>query len=118
MADRLESIDWQGVEGSLTAQGFAHLPQVLKTTECKELAALYEEPDRFRSRIDMTRFRFGKGEYQYFRYPLPPLVEELRHGLFPRLAPVANRWAGMLGTGTQFPDTLEELLERCREHGQ
>ena len=66
----------------------------------------------------MAQYRFGKGEYQYFRYPLPPLVEELRQRLYPRLAAVANTWAGLFQSDDRFPDTLDALLERCHERGQ
>jgi hypothetical protein len=107
-----------GLEDSLTSEGFARLGTMLTPDQCRELAALYDEPDHFRSRIDMARYRFGRGEYQYFRYPLPPLVEELRERLYPGLASVANRWAGMLGSEDRFPEKLEELLARCHERGQ
>ena len=114
----LETIDWDAVEASLTSAGFAVLPQVLTAAECELLAGLYDQPDRFRSRIDMSRYRFGKGEYQYFTYPLPPIVEELRRCIYPRLAPVANRWAELLRDDVRFPETLDALLERCHQQGQ
>ena len=117
-AKRLETVDWGRVEASLTEQGFAQLPQLLSRPECLDLAALYDRPELFRSRIDMTRFRFGKGEYQYFNYPLPPLVEELRQSLYPRLAPVANRWSELLGSPDHFPPLLQGLLDECRAKGQ
>jgi hypothetical protein len=66
----------------------------------------------------MTKYRFGRGEYQYFSYPLPPLVEDLRHALYSRLAGVANRWAEMFDSGDRFPETVSELLARCHEAGQ
>ena len=90
---------------SLTRQGFAELPQMLNAQECCELIGLYGQPDLFRSRVDMSQYRFGKGEYQYFRYPLPPLVERLRRELYPRLAPVANRWRSSSRTTIASPKT-------------
>ncbi|HEY2016157.1 MAG TPA: 2OG-Fe(II) oxygenase [Bryobacteraceae bacterium] len=117
-AERIDAVDWDAAAASLTDHGFAHLSQVLSAEECGKLIALYDRPELFRSRIDMAKFRFGKGEYQYFRYPLPPLVEALRQRLYPRLAPVANRWAGLLRNEGRFPETLDALLEQCHDSGQ
>ena len=110
-------IDWIAAEESLTTRGFATLPGVLSTQECEDLIALYSNPDLFRSRIDMARFRFGRGEYQYFCYPLPPLVDNLRNELYSRLAPIANSWAASLDTD-DFPPTLEGLTTFCHRRGQ
>ena len=90
---------------------------MLSERECEELIALYPKQDLFRSRIDMARFRFGRGEYQYFRYPLPPLIDNLRHELYSKLAPIANSWARLLNTD-DFPPTLAELTATCHQHGQ
>lgn len=84
--------NWDSIERALDAQGHAVLPGVLTPAQCETLAALYPRPDGFRSRIVMARHGFGRGEYKYFAYPLPPLLERLRHALYPRLAPIANRW--------------------------
>jgi hypothetical protein len=102
---------------SLTTRGFAQLPAVLTPAQCADLIALYSDPDRFRTRIDMQQYRFGRGEYQYFRYPLPPIVDHLRHSLYAALAPIANRWSDLLHT-PKFPDTLDALLEHCHARGQ
>jgi hypothetical protein len=111
-------IDWDQASSSLTDRGFAELPQILSAEECKDLVALYPRQELFRSRIDMAQYRFGKGQYQYFCYPLPPLIEELRQRLYPRLATVANTWAGLFQDDKQFPNTLNTLLDRCHEAGQ
>lgn len=97
---RLDRADWKVAAESLTARGFAPLPRLLFEEECASLIGAYEESDRFRSRIDMAQYRFGRGEYQYFGYPLPPVVKELREGLYTRLAPVANQWAELIGGRT------------------
>lgn len=110
-------IDWAAAEASLGLRGFATLPAILSVSECEELVALYPDPDLFRSRIDMARYRFGRGEYQYFRYPLPPLINALRHELYSKLAPIANSWAQLLRTDG-FPPTLAELTAICRQRGQ
>ncbi|MGH9453369.1 MAG: 2OG-Fe(II) oxygenase [Terriglobia bacterium] len=116
--ERLEKIDWENATASLTANGFAQLPRVLSRKECCDLIQIYERADRFRSRIDMERYRFGRGEYQYFSYPLPPLVEDLRQSLYPRLVNVANTWIELFQSGGLFPPSLDELLVRCHERGQ
>jgi hypothetical protein len=102
---------------SLTARGFAHIPALLTPSQCEDLIGLYPDGGMFRTRIDMQQYRFGRGEYQYFRYPLPPLVEALRGRLYTTLAPIANHWADLLGT-PKFPDSLDVLLEQCHEQGQ
>lgn len=117
-AEQLNQVDWNAAEASLTDHGYAALPRLLSSSECEMLASLYDQPELFRSRIDMTRYRFGRGEYQYFRYPLPPLVEEMRRALYGKLLPIAQTWVRLLGMQSRFPDTLGGLLEMCQEHGQ
>jgi hypothetical protein len=82
------------------------------------LVALYHQEECFRSRVDMRRFRFGEGEYKYFRYPLPPLIQALRETLYPPLATIANTWSHALSASREFPTTLVQLLALCRRHGQ
>jgi hypothetical protein len=78
-----------------------------------DLAASYAEDSPFRSRVVMARHGFGRGEYKYFRYPLPPLVAELRTLLYPRLAGIAGRWEQ-----TRYPREHGAYLERCHRAGQ
>jgi hypothetical protein len=118
---RIEGVAWRGVEASLDAQGFAPLPPLLTAGECRELAALYKNDARFRTRIQMERFRFGAGEYKYFAAPLPPIVQTLRTELYARLAPVANRWVVRLEpdtTNVRYPQTLDAFLAQCHKAGQ
>ncbi len=115
---RVSGIDWEKLAGELDATGYARLPGLLRPSECRELAALYGEPRRFRKRIVMEQHRFGAGEYQYFQYPLPRLVGTLRAGLYAGLAPIANAWSARLGWKLRYPDSLEDFLARCREHSQ
>jgi uncharacterized protein len=116
---RLDAIDWTAVGASLDANGFGRLPAVLTADECRTLASLYGDEARFRSRIEMARFRFGVGEYKYFTAPLPALVSELRRELYARLAPISNDWSARLsGERFAFPPTLDAFLERCHAAGQ
>jgi hypothetical protein len=121
IADRIAAIDWAAVAASLDAQGFAGLPAILDPGECDELASMYADDDRFRSRIDMTRYRFGAGEYKYFAAPLPAIVQTMREELYAKLAPIANGWDARLkprATRTAYPAVLSEFLERCHAAGQ
>jgi hypothetical protein len=112
------SFDWDGAGRDLDTAGNAVLERVLSPKECRELAGLYGREDLFRSRIVMSRHGFGRGEYQYFRYPLPDLVGGLRAALYPRLAPIANRWNEALGVEVRYPAEHEEFVARCHEAGQ
>ena len=116
--DRLNKLDWKAMEASLWQRGYAKTDPVLTVDECEALVALYGNDRIFRSRIDMKRFRFGEGEYKYFRYPLPPLVQALRETIYPRLAVVANAWAKALGQTDRFPESHDQFLAICRRKGQ
>ncbi|HKT99014.1 MAG TPA: 2OG-Fe(II) oxygenase [Paraburkholderia sp.] len=109
---------WTDAAASLDRHGNAVLPCVLHAGQCEQLAALYARDDCFRSRIVMARHNFGRGEYKYFAYPLPPLLERLRHALYRRLAPIANRWNRQMGLDVQYPAELDAFLARCHAAGQ
>ena len=115
---RLAALDWSAIERSMWEYGYARTPPVLTPTECAELIALYDDEPRFRSRIDMARYRFGVGEYKYFAAPLPPLVEALRENAYPPLAAIANQWQAALGDPDLFPPDLAALRRRCHKRGQ
>ena len=118
VAERLEKLSWPDIEASLDERGHAKTPRLLGEAECEALVALYPQDEAFRSRIDMARYRFGMGEYKYFRDPLPPLVAALRQAAYPRLAPIANRWMKALGLRERYPAELSGLVELCRRRGQ
>lgn len=118
MNTHLENLDWPMIEAALMNDGFALLPRLLTRQTCRQLAALYADETHFRSRIVMQRYAFGRGEYQYFRYPLPALVDNLRSRLYERLAPVANRWHAALKINQRFPDTHVEFKAICHQAGQ
>jgi uncharacterized protein len=116
--ERIEKLDWKQAQQDLDAQGNALLERVLSRQQCESLAALYTNEDIFRSRILMERHGFGRGEYKYFRYPLPDLVAELRTLLYPKLVPVANRWSEAMGIHLTYPMDHSGFLERCHRAGQ
>src|SRR5512145_883067 len=118
IATRLAALDWAALEQSLWAHGYAKTSPVLTPAECDALVALYGEPEHFRSRVEMERFRFGVGDYQYFAAPLPPLVQDLRTHAYPPLAAIANRWETALGAPARHPRTLDGLKALCKRHGQ
>lgn len=115
---RLEGVDWVAITRDLDARGNAVLPRLVAPAECAALAALYADESRFRKRIVMERHGFGRGEYQYLRYPLPPLVAELRDALYVRFAPVANRWNETMRIDVRYPAVHAEYLARCHDAGQ
>lgn len=117
-AGHVRTIDWSAVSADLDAQGWAVMPKLLSAEECDAVAGLYGGTDGFRSHIIMARHGFGRGEYKYFAYPLPPLVEELRTELYPHLAPIANRWHETMGMDVRFPDDHAAFIARCHAAGQ
>ena len=118
MTAALENRDWATVGAELDLRGWSVLPGLLSAEACARTVAQYDQPKRFRSTIVMARHGYGRGEYRYFDYPLPASVESLRTGLYPHLAPIANRWHERLGLATRFPPPHAEFLARCHAAGQ
>jgi hypothetical protein len=116
--ERVEALAWPVIEQELEQYGNAVLPRILAADECAALAAMYSDPGAFRSRVVMGRHGFGRGEYQYFKYPLPPIIANLRMLLYARLAPVANAWNKAMRIATRYPMTHAEYLELCHAAGQ
>ena len=115
---RIAAIDWAPAIAELDAQGAAVIPGLLPQQACRDLAALYPRDDLFRSRVVMARHGFGRGEYRYFDYPLPQLVERMRTALYPPLVPVANRWHEAMGLAVRFADRHADFIARCHAAGQ
>jgi hypothetical protein len=111
-------LDWSMVEDDLDSYGVARAGNLLRAEECAALAQLYDLDQPFRSRVIMARHGFGRGEYRYFSYPLPAIVQSLRTMLFSRLASIANRWNSLMGLESRYPEELESFLSRCRAAGQ
>jgi uncharacterized protein len=118
VSQRISQLDWNKLEEDLSKLGHAVTDPVLTRDECEKLVALYSQEQYFRKTIDMAPRRFGLGDYKYFKYPLPPIVQSLRTRLYPRLAPVANRWMEALRAKERYPATLREFLSRCHRNGQ
>jgi hypothetical protein len=115
---RIASLDWPRMVGVLDTQGFAVIERLLDAEACRTVAGLYPDDARFRSRIAMARHGFGRGEYKYFAYPLPALVEGLRTALYPPLADIANRWNQEMGAAVRYPAGHAAFLKRCHDAGQ
>lgn len=118
VASSISRLPWKQIQSNLWTQGYGRLGKVLNRQQCEETRALYANSALFRSRIEMARFRFGRGEYQYLAYPLPPLVEELRESLYRHLAGTANEWMQALSLKGGFPAELKDFLSECHAHGQ
>jgi hypothetical protein len=115
---RVMAIDWTAVATALDAQGWTVLPRLLTGPDCDAVAGRYDRDADFRSRVVMARHGFGSGEYRYFAYPLPGLVEDVRTALYPRLAPIANQWHERMGLAVRFPAEHRAFIERCHQAGQ
>ncbi|SDE91804.1 hypothetical protein SAMN05421538_1159 [Paracoccus isoporae] len=115
---RLASYDWSAFAEEMNNFGCATLKGVLNPEECRDLAALYPQEQHFRSHIHMARHGFGKGEYRYFKYPLPDLLGGLRTALWPKLADVANSWNERMGIDQRYPEAHADFLRQCHEAGQ
>jgi hypothetical protein len=118
MVERIDALDWNRITQDLDAGGSAVLPRLLSPEECEAVAALYDDDGRFRSHVIMARHGFGRGEYKYFRYPLPDDVQILRAALYPRLVPLANRWNEAMNIDVVYPLRHEAFLARCHAAGQ
>ncbi|VVM45412.1 hypothetical protein PS662_00522 [Pseudomonas fluorescens] len=114
----LDALDWNTLQCQLDQDGCVVVPSLLCAAECDGLSALYSKTEPFRSQVMMARHGFGRGEYKYFRYPLPDLVARMRGALYPRLVPIANRWYEQMDLPIRFPDEHEAFLERCHAAGQ
>lgn len=118
ISDRVSEIDAEQMSGDLDTYGSAVFKNFLTPDQCYSISGLYPGDQPFRSHIHMARYGFGKGEYKYFTYPLPPLVQALRTALYPKLVPIANHWYERMGIDTRFPAEHTDYLRRCHAEGQ
>lgn len=115
---RIATADWQEITTQLHGHGYALLPAFLNNDECAALIGVYNDGQHYRKTVNMERYRFGRGEYKYFTYPLPPLIQQIREFVYPHIAKVANTWMEVLNLEESFPDNFTELQQRCHEYGQ
>jgi len=115
---RVAAYDWEALGAELDAYGCAVIGKLLSPQECTDIAALYPHEEHFRSHVVMARHGFGKGEYRYFKYPLPDLIGGLRAALYPHLSEVANRWSERMGMATRYPSMHQDYLDLCHASGQ
>lgn len=118
MESRIESLRWSEIEASLHERGCASTGTLLTPAECASISSFYDSDSVFRSKVVMSRHGFGRGEYRYYSYPLPLIVESLRSALYPRLAPIANSWQALLSQPADYPSEHGEYLDRCHAVGQ
>ncbi len=115
---RVGDVDWSGAVARLDDAGIAAIGPVLTPDECRDLVAIYDDADRFRSTIDMARHRFGEGQYRYFAHPLPTIVTDLRASFWQHLLPIARDWAARLRQPSPWPDDFDEWIAQCHAAGQ
>jgi hypothetical protein len=118
ISQRLASLDWTVIRESLDQRGYALTPTLLTPFECADLANLYPSEKAFRSHIIMSHYRFGRGDYKYFDYPLPAIVQDLREHSYPYLVPLANEWNQALGLSDVFPERHSSFLHACAKNSQ
>lgn len=115
---KLTTTDWQAVTESMNEKGYALIPKILIEKQCEELIQIYDNENLYRKTVVMERYRFGLGEYKYFDYPLPEIIQTIRETVYPKLSPIANLWMQLLKIEKTFPDTLEELKSQCHQNNQ
>lgn len=118
LQDNICHADWTVVAGQLNDQGYAIVPSVMNAPVCGSMIGYYNNASLYRKTISMERYRFGKGEYKYFNYPLPDVIQTVRASVYPLLAPVANHWMELLKQETRFPSSFEQLRASCHKQKQ
>ena len=118
ISEKISGIEWQRITEEINEKGFALVLQFLPAQYCEEFIREYDNSDLYRKTIMMERHSFGLGEYKYFKYPLPDLIQTIRTEIYPKLAPVANTWMKELNIERQFPDNFDELQRLCRANNQ
>ena len=114
----LEDRNWNRIAGNLLEEGYSLMPGFLDHQLCEAIKALYSENDLYRKTVLMERHRFGKGEYKYFRYPLPSIIDDIRKEVYFKLAPIANDWNFKLGNTQDYPSSSEDFKDVCASYGQ
>jgi hypothetical protein len=115
---KLSTIDWTAVTEEMNEKGFSLVPRLLSNEQCSELINNYNDENAYRKTVVMERYRIGRGEYKYFNYPLPGLIQKIRENVYQKLAPIANGWMKVLSIDKRFPDTFHELQKLCHSNNQ
>ena len=118
LQSNLSAINWQVVTEEMNEKGYFIIPGLLSNQQCKELINDYRNVNAYRKTIVMERYRFGSGEYKYFNYPLPGLIQNIRETVYPKLSPIANGWMKLLKIDKKFPDTFSQLQTLCHTNNQ
>ena len=115
---KLSTIDWQSVSESMNEKGHVIIPKIISDQQCNQLIENYNNENIYRKTVVMERYRFGLGEYKYFNYPLPRIIQIVRETIYPKLSPLANLWMKVLNMDKTFPETLDELQALCHQNNQ
>ncbi len=118
IAQKLEEINWPEIIEQLTKKGYANIGSLLTDNQCDSLIEQYSDQLLFRKTIVMERYRFGLGEYKYFKYPLPNLIQEIREYCYGKLATMANKWMEVLKLNLQYPESHDKFLMLCQSEKQ
>ena len=118
ISEKISGIDWQRVTEEVNEKGYALVLQFLPNQYCEELIGEYDNSDLYRKTITMERHGFGLGEYKYFKYPLPDLIQTVRRAIYPKLTPIANTWMRVLNIKRQLPDQFDEFQRLCHDNNQ
>ena len=118
IATKIASVDWQNITEEMHNRGYSIIPNVLTNKQCEELKENYNNPNAYRKTVVMERYRFGLGEYKYFDYPLPTLIQSIRETVYPKLVPITNTWMKQLNIDKQFPETFTEMQTLCHQNNQ
>lgn len=116
--EKLSTCDWEVITGEMNNKGYTIIPDLLSIPQCEELIDNYDNANAYRKTVVMERYRFGLGEYKYFNYPLPGLIQTVREIIYPKLSPIANNWMKVLNIDKKFPDTFSELQMLCHNNNQ
>ncbi len=116
--EKIKNSNWVEIRESLDLHGSALIKDVLSQKQCDEITGFYKEETLFRSTINMQRYRFGKGEYKYFNYPLPKAILSMRENFYQPLVSIANDWMGRLGIDQVYPEDHAKFLSWCHSKKQ
>lgn len=112
----IQALNWPAITAAMHENGYAVIPNLISSVDCDILKLNYHNAEAYRKTVIMERYRFGLGEYKYFNYPLPEIIQQIRQNIYPYLAPVANAWMKALHIEKKFPLLHEELLQQCRDN--